>query len=1783
MGGEGVQNSERSVSEIYGTFLIVSLVIITAIVVAGMGALAFDQLTDESDDDLVRQSMLEMDDRIADLTGDDIETATTVSFPEGTAEDIEAQPNRGTINITVETHGDEWHVTDPDGALVDANEQRDSWDETVGTIVHEDDDGVKTAYQAGGVWQKQDGHVTMVSPPDLDIREGSFDLSFVDISDVELIQEGQELTISKDPESSAERSEEIMGVVHEQMRSDGDTVARANVTLTITSEYAEGWHDYAKNLDGVDDDDVTHHSASELPGEIDRVEIELGTFGDTLAHVLDEPRSFGEGVIYTGVSEYAPNLYNETEGHVSTITDPESGFDVTDPDEYTVGMLYDDGAGHEWWAWNSSHWVNVENPQASAIEGGDVTIFDDGPSDDEFEVNDPDAWTCAVNTTESNAPDEFRDEYVPAEYEEGEDNGCLNGPIGIEDAEDRAGDFRPYLEIEDFEATVVDADGNDVTGAKPYVVGEHNVSITLNGTNTGFAKADEEPVAIIRDEDTDMDDPSFAYAELWGGDVGDSFNVSTTFQPWKGGSFAFSGSSTYDDVSEENRTEYFFEEAIGGTFTATITDGDIEGQVGESLPVNVTVENHADAAATQPVYLRPDGEDDILDAKSVELDARGDENDSTEITFEDWEPVDDSVEEINVTTRDDFDTADVEIDDVDDAEFEIEDIDDMEAEVGETLDVDFVVSNTGDRESTQSILLENENDIDGEIVTIDGGETEDVTLSWAVTSEDVGDHTLEVTTEDDEEEFDVTVTGTQFEIDILGTDPGDEIEAGNRLTVSVGVTNTGGQEDTKLVEAENFDGERVDIESVTLEEGESRTIDLHWDTRPEDIGKDDVTVLSPDDEDTREIEIVEEAEPDFDITIDENGTDSSVIEGQPLEVTAEIENEGGAGGEINAVLTDISETAVNATSISLEAGETRTVSLTWYTLVGDADDDEPADGEVTVEGEGTMDSTDVQVDPMEQTRPPVDVMFVLDETGSMGAYQSWTDWMYVKERKTLTESETVPEGDNVWATTQPVGWWHEEGDDYFVSGQTIDPDDYGGSVEIVKLGKHSDCGMCYDAWGDRYFATLTGIGGLNGSKDRAGLLEFDTTTNVYQGITSDLDEVNESLFVNPGGGTDIAGGMETAKHELSDAAGERDEDHEQVMIVLTDGEDNTGEDPEDWADENVGEPFTTYTVGFGGANPDELEYVAGTAGTGDGEFIEAENSGELAEIFDGLVADITEQEPPEYVIADVEVYNSTVEEGDPIGMDIEIENVGETANRQPVLLFDTGFNDFPVAAGTKNVSGGDTGTVTLEWDTTDTIDWDEHGSAVTGDLTIVTPADDETVEVTIEEPPEGEFLVDITGTNTSPDEPIVAGEDTLEVSVDVENVGEAEDEQTLVLERGDGSTTPSSQTVSLGPDETNSTTLAWEISPLDDGLSEVTVTTGDDDDTTGVYVDPPEEDVQVEITDRDESVAAGTVVDVTATVVNNGDLEEGVSVTLLDFDGETVDGESVHVPSNESTEVDLSWQTDEDEFGHLPVEEEITVIADEDSATAPVTLTVGGFTVEIDGTNADDGAEYIVYQQEPLEVDATISNNGSFDAQAITLLDAHDNELATWDGGLLPLDNGDSETITIEWQPDNADVEDVIVETEDDSDSRAVDIRSEGTANISIAATSNASSPMDSVDAGETVDVTAEITAEEEVTRSGVLVVFEAVQGDASILVGFESADLDLDEGDSKKVHFDWDTEPWFGDDDPWIVTVETLGETSDPGAEVYLDEIAGGSPGGPGFGEGGGEIDIEIDDLEIS
>lgn len=320
--------------------------------------------------------------------------------------------------------------------------------------------------------------------------------------------------------------------------------------------------------------------------------------------------------------------------------------------------------------------------------------------------------------------------------------------------------------------------------------------------------------------------------------------------------------------------------ALGGggdaEFEVSIVEANDPVQSGGVLEATVVVDNVGDSAGRQEIRFSA-GE--MEDSTEVSLDSGA----STEVTFNARVETDQREETIDATVESSgfSDLQRITVQRASQYELAILDITD-DVVRGETLRAEVEVTNTGGIRDTKTVRLGSPgltDALDSMDVTVGGGSSETVTLTW-----DVDDETsfgqISVTTEDDQVIQTVSLLDpAQLELIVQGTNA--PVLDGESLEVDVRVANQGGVEVTETVSME-FNGDEVASESVTLEGGRQQTVTLSHETTLDDAGDNDVLVTLRDSSETTSV-TVEEAIAIVESRVEETPEDFAEL----IEVTIE--------------------------------------------------------------------------------------------------------------------------------------------------------------------------------------------------------------------------------------------------------------------------------------------------------------------------------------------------------------------------------------------------------------------------------------------------------------------------------------------------------------------------------------------------------------------------------------------------------------------------------------------------------------------------------------------------------------------------------------------------------------------------------------------------------------------------------------------------------------------------------------------------------------------------------
>lgn len=298
---------------------------------------------------------------------------------------------------------------------------------------------------------------------------------------------------------------------------------------------------------------------------------------------------------------------------------------------------------------------------------------------------------------------------------------------------------------------------------------------------------------------------------------------------------------------------------------------------------------------------------------------------------------------------------------------------------GEELEVVANVRNVGGGLGTQTIDFSvGDQATQSESAQLHSGESRTVRFSWVTEEGDAGEYTATVETPDDSASSDVRVT-TPAEFAVEATSTNSPVVAGERVAVTASVNNLGTESGDQTI-ALSVDDTVRDEQDVSLGGSESATVSLSWETQDGDAGEYTATVESENQSSTANV-VVEEPEPiviPFAVSVE--STSSSVTEGETVEVTANVTNEGEAPVTEELTLR-VGESVRDSREVELQGGESQSVTFSWETTAGDA-------GEYTavIAGEANQSSTRISIDQAESSTFAVTIDNVSRAPESQGEF-----------------------------------------------------------------------------------------------------------------------------------------------------------------------------------------------------------------------------------------------------------------------------------------------------------------------------------------------------------------------------------------------------------------------------------------------------------------------------------------------------------------------------------------------------------------------------------------------------------------------------------------------------------------------------------------------------------------------------------------------------------------------------------------------------------------------------
>ncbi|MEF8856071.1 MAG: CARDB domain-containing protein, partial [Haloplanus sp.] len=802
-------------------------------------------------------------------------------------------------------------------------------------------------------------------------------------------------------------------------------------------------------------------------------------------------------------------------------------------------------------------------------------------------------------------------------------------------------------------------------------------------------------------------------------------------------------------------------------------------------------------------------------------------------------------------------------------------LEDAEILAGETTAATATIENVGEAEGTFTVELTADDGSGAEVrnettVALAGGESATVRLES--TFQSTGEYAIEIGGEYAGDLAVVESNPAAFETTGVSLSQNPILE-GESVAVEATVENVGDEtgDHTAVL---YVDGEQADTEQISLAGGESTTVSF----TETFVDADDYAITV---DDAAPVTLTVDQPATFDV-IDPKLNETTVLEGETVALTADVENVGDREGTYTAEFRTANQ-VVDEREVTLGAGERETITLSaTFDDAGEYDvsfGDEPA-GTLAVEEPATFAVSDADLNDTDvETGESVAVTATIENTGDRdGTFEA-----ELRVDGTVAETGSV---DVAAGSTETITFDRafESAGEYEISVNetaagtltVTDPDPAAFETTGVSLGQNP----ILEGESVTITATVENVGGE--TDDHTATLYVDGDA---EGSTTVTLAPGESTTVSFDRAFEETGSYEVAVDEAGPATldVERDAAFDVRDAQLSDATILEGEPVEVTATvENVGDREGAHTVELlvDGTVIDSTDVTLAGGGSQTVSFEETfANAGSYDIAVDDVQAgSLTVEQPATFSVTNADLSATEVATGESVGISATIENTGDRAG---TFEADLAVDGTVVESTPVEVAAGGAETVTFDRVFEDGGEYDLGVSGtVAGTLTVT-------------EPDPAEFRT--TGVTLSED-PILEGE-SVTIEATVENVGNGPGEHaaTLFLDGEKRAT----ETVSLDAGET--TTVAFTESVAEAGNYSVAV---DDADPVALAVEADASLSIVEATLPRNEITEGENATVETTVENVGD-REGTKTLELRTENETLTAENVTLAPGEATNATL--------------------------------------------------------------------------------------------------------------------------------------------------------------------------------------------------------------------------------------------------------------------------------------
>lgn len=798
----------------------------------------------------------------------------------------------------------------------------------------------------------------------------------------------------------------------------------------------------------------------------------------------------------------------------------------------------------------------------------------------------------------------------------------------------------------------------------------------------------------------------------------------------------------------------------------------------------------------------------------------------------------------------------------------------------------------------------------------------------------------------------------QFNVSVATTNS--PVQAGDPLTITAGVANTGNLSGTQQITLTDSNGTTVGSANVTLSAGESTTQAFTVPTTANDTGANQTFTIASDD--TSQTVDVTVGGPNLNITtLNTTGVGNA---GESFTANVTIKNEGILDGTQNVTLNFDGETVFDR-EVSVGSGATQTVSATIPTTTND-------DGARTIIA-STDDSTVAKTVTL-GVRPTFEVDVIESESKlDVVAGQNVTVLAEVTNVGSTTATKSVnltnvTNGSTTQVESQDIVLNASEQKDFTAEVQTDDttpntlafnlstPDDaeeftatvadaetfFDVSIDNVSPTRidEPDSGATTPVTVN---ATITNLGNSEATQTISVTKNGEVVAN--QDVTlsgSNSTTINETVDVVLGDAPEVTIGVESQNESDSRAVTVDPNAEFDVSIVSasnvtqpvpddsgfapTINVTNTGSQSGDGSVEVFFNGTSEKNFSVSGLNASDtrtivepnsgFEINVSNVSTGP-KLLEAEVTNNKTGVSDDLSSEkVVVGNASTFAIDSFTVNKSTVSPGDAVAFTATVNNTGGITGEKPVT-FEFGGRELLVED--TNLSSGNTQTVA----TTFTPRVSDVGANT---VVASTPDEESSTTVTVREP--ATFEADLSVSDTA------IANDTLTATVSVRNAGgNASNNQTVRLLADGEEVANDSVTVTGG--QTQPVTLSY--TPTQQGDVEILAVTNDDTDSETVSVGQPGT-LNVTLRSITNPVTTNGTVDAVASISNVGDGSVSGEEVSFVFDGISRDSTTVSLAGGATTQVTLSHAITRSLSAGSTVSVGASVVSNDDTEATTVTI-----------------------------------------------------------------------------------------------------------------------------------------------------------------------------------------------------------------------------------------------------